>query len=162
MKQASKVGTMYEELHKAARECNVGVFKTYNDNKCLFQDMNGKNILHIATQHCNRQQDNFYLHFIKEAIRRYPKLMYQRDCNDDTPLHVAARVDYGEKLLQESIKYWHTKGNENNDWKDLGMPPWKVKNLRGMTEAISDVNEHGETCLHLIAKYTRQPKGDIG
>ncbi|KAL2936056.1 NF-kappa-B inhibitor alpha [Bienertia sinuspersici] len=116
--------------------------------------------------------------------------MYQKDYNHDTPLHIAARFYEGVNLLRQFFNYWYTKKEENDDMLDLEVPPWKVKNLKGNTplheaartcclfgllqmadqflkstrdlnEAFSEVNNNGETALHLIATFMRKPKSHI-
>ncbi|KAL2942475.1 Ankyrin repeat-containing protein NPR4 [Bienertia sinuspersici] len=75
-----------------------------DDYNILGQHVNGKNILHIATEYFHKFSNNnaarrSYRSFIKVAIEDSPQLMYQKDYNGDTPLHVAARIHSGALLL---------------------------------------------------------------
>lgn len=190
MEEGSKGREMDDELYYAAEKLDMRVYENNRPySYFISQDVDGKNILHIALQlHHKSSSDkpvgNNYKAFIKETIKRFPKLTYQKDYNGDTPLHIAARFssDAATILLQESFQYWNVRRTDDN-WLDLEPLPWKVKDSRGHTpfheaartenwstlrlmfnalgnasnprEAMEEVNKYGETVLHLIARYMK-------
>lgn len=139
----------------------------YDDDYFLCQADDGSNIIHIALQHGHKL-------FIIKALECFLDLIYQKDFKGDTPLHVAARLQSPTSL--EFLKCALTTWNETKI--GLAIPPWVVKNSKGNTflheaastsnyevislasnhelvnfEAFSDINDNGETFLHLIARY---------
>lgn len=203
MEQSSMGCMMPEELYEAAKMGYVGVFgpqtsevsnlsqetgsttkNTLDDEYFLSQAVDGRNILHIALEH-EREV------FITTAIKSFPNLMYHKDSNGDTPLHIAARLRSNHsayELLRESFHYWYANNRQSYDV-TLRVPPWKVTNSRSntplheaartsnysslytfiancitpeiMSEAMSDVNEDDETVLHLIARYGQKLDGEL-
>ncbi|KAL2942501.1 Ankyrin repeat-containing protein ITN1, partial [Bienertia sinuspersici] len=185
MEVANTGNIMHEELHHMAKSAEkwvrmMKIVVNQNTDDILSQDEDGSNIMHIAIQKGHQ-------FMMKEAIKTCPKLMYQKDCNGDTPLHIAARLQSpaAQTAMRIFIRYWI-----NNYMKDtLCVAPWRLKNYKGHTplheaartsnynnlkiltehvqyllhnttdggDAISDVNEDGETFLHLIARCGQDP-----
>ncbi|XP_021766515.1 uncharacterized protein LOC110730972 isoform X2 [Chenopodium quinoa] len=207
LEEATRGIIMNEQLYNTAKNLDVGVFIQQandddddDDDDDFFsrQDVDGKNILHIPLH--LQSAYNFtagnlgsYRRFFKEAIKRCPKLMYQRDCNGDTPLHIAARTTFleADSLWTISFRTWNGM-KEDDEWlADHQIPPWRMKYSRGhmpihesarnqnlgvfhanikhlnsryrteAVEALLDVNDHGETAYHLIARYA-EPQLDTG
>ncbi|XP_021742263.1 uncharacterized protein LOC110708442 [Chenopodium quinoa] len=141
----------------------------------LISEGNGSNVIYIALHHGKAE-------YFERALSRYPNMIYQKDSNGDTPLHIGARVpsDVAREVVKKSLKHWIDKNRQS-----LSIPPWRVKNSRGNTifheavrssnyellhwetetdpdlqEALLDINESGETVLHLLAKYCNRFNGD--
>lgn len=184
---ARKADTKIFKKRRSEISGDVPEEDTKDDDYFLSQDEDGNNIIHIALQH--NEPHEHVANFVQHALYRFPSLMYQSDSNGDTPLHIAARLPYdiGERFLREAFDYWCYRESRRGFQK---VPPWRVTNLKGHTlihevaitsnyqvlptlslsrslryddatwEPMSDVNNNGETFLHLLARYGHKIDGE--
>lgn len=128
----------------------------------------GNNIIHIAS----RRQ---HLHFIEQAVARFPNLLLQKNNNGNTPLHEAAH--FGNKAtINLLIFHLNFNDNSNDDtvaasylWEmnDDGDTPFHValrcRNMDTAEGLFAHVKSHpqilvfknssGETPLHLYVRF---------
>lgn len=131
------------------------------------QSHDGSNILHIALRH-------HHIPLIECVLDGSHMLMSWKDSKGDTPLHLAAGLFTNEAFtfLELCLNTWIFNKNE---YYLEGPAPWKVRNSKGNTylheaarlcnykvifsaellngKDIKDVNDRGETVLHVIARY---------
>ncbi|KAH9623617.1 hypothetical protein KSS87_008592 [Heliosperma pusillum] len=166
---------MDEGLYKAAQEGDTSVLPQQghvlgkNDHR-LCQAHDGSNIIHLAIRHGQ-------IIFVDEVLSSFPTLIFQKDLNGDTPLHIAARLRTPAALMFLNLScgvLW--KKTLQHQKLSFCCPPWMVKSSRGNTllheaartsnynaisslliymdlEDVSNANYNGETSLHLFTRY---------
>ncbi|XP_021848051.1 uncharacterized protein [Spinacia oleracea] len=187
LKEAARsIKMMSAEVYRGAVNGKVGLFYwcsdmdpisgAVNDSAFLSQAPDGSNILHIAIQHGQEA-------FVEEAIKRYPDLIFEVDCNGNTPLHIASMFYEGDfKHLLACVED-HCVKKFQESYREPFMPPWRVKNSKGNTplheamqsilscesceallltgpEMILSVNDAGETPLHVFARHGLYDAGE--
>ncbi|KAK9726736.1 hypothetical protein RND81_05G233800 [Saponaria officinalis] len=167
-----------KEEHEAAKEANMVYLNQKHDSLGLdffiSKPPNGGNVLHILMR-CEFDDDiiNEVEQFIGQAIKKYPLLINQKDCDGNTPIHVLVQTAHSLRLLDLSSKCFQKAREEAGDARaELYCPPWRMRNAKGDTslhvavragyynaaimlvefdeEVAAYVNNRSETPLHLI------------
>ena len=120
---------MNHQLYRAASSGDLSFFKNLTKVDTLLHVTTENNtVLHIAVQ-CD------HLQVAEKIVQLCPKLLYQINSNDNTPLHVAAMVG---RISMVSLLINHTKNLEI----EIG-----AQNILRMVNAV------GDTALHIAVRY---------
>ncbi|KAL2936038.1 Ankyrin repeat-containing protein NPR4, partial [Bienertia sinuspersici] len=128
----------------------------------------GSNVIHVALWH---HQIPFIAMLLSKHLEHVFTLLYLKDYKGDTPLHLAAQLPATEALSFFELCFNHWTSDDDLQKRP---PPWMERNIKGNTflhEAArfcnyqvifsglvdgidnEDVNDNGETVLHVIARY---------
>ena len=122
---------MNHQLYRAASSGDLSFFRNLTKVDTLLHVTTENNtVLHIAVQ-CD------HLQVAEKIVQLCPKLLYQINSNDNTPLHVAAMVG---RISMVSLLINHTKNLEI----EIG-----AQNILRMVNAV------GDTALHIAVRYSK-------
>lgn len=140
-------GNMNPQLHKAAREGDIGLLKSLMEGKSppdLTRSLTpqGNTVLHIAVKFGHEG-------IVEEIIKmtQWSSLISLSNSKDDTPLHIAARAGHLGiiKLLTPTLE-------EGASWRKFAHVAWETSNLEGSTAIHEALKKgHGEVASHLLS-----------
>ncbi|GMY20237.1 protein accelerated cell death 6, partial [Fagus crenata] len=116
------------QLYRAASSGDFSFFKNLTEVDLLHVTTENNTVLHIAVL-CD------HLQVAEKIVKLCPKLLYQINSNDNTPLHVAAMVG---NISMVSLLINHTKNLD-------------IENA--VQKILRMVNAVGDTALHIAVRY---------